>query len=185
MTPKQAIFYGEFIKDGNATRSARVAGSSEKSAHVDGCRMLKNAKVAAAIAGWRERQQVKYEITADRVLQELHKLATWDAKNLYDAEGNRIPIHLLDDVTRAAVAGVEDEETERTVLEAKAGATPEMLKTVKRIQRPKMADKGQNLERLGKYFKLFSDSTLSASVTAGASGLAGGSEITVTLVRPG
>lgn len=185
MTPRQAIFYGEFIKDGNATRAARVAGSSEKSAHVDGCRMLKNAKVAASVKAWRERQQAKYEITAERVLSELYKLATYDAGNLYDQEGNRIPVHLLDDVTRAAVCDVEDETTEATKLEAKTDVAPETLKTVKRRQRIKMAEKGQNLERLGKYFKLFGDSSFGASVAVGTGGLPADSEITVTLVRPG
>lgn len=185
MTPKQAIFYGEYIKDGNATRAARVAGAPQSSAHVEGARMLRNAKVAAAIAAWRSRQISKYEITAEKVIDELWKLATYDSGNLYDQEGNRIPVHLLDDVTRAAVCDVEDETTEATKMEAKTEAAPETLRTVKRKQRIRMAEKGQNLERLGKYFKLFSESTLSASVTAGGNGLGAGSEITVTLVRPG
>jgi phage terminase small subunit len=187
MTPKQARWYGEFIKDGNATRASRACGSSASSAAVDGARMLKNATVAAAIEAWRERQKSRMEITAERVLDELMKLATYDPGNLYDANGNRIPVHLLDDVTRAAVCDVEDETTEATKLEAKTGVDPETLKTVKRRQRIKMAEKGQNLERLGKYFKLFSDPTLSATATATmpGNGLPGGSEITVTLVRPG
>jgi phage terminase small subunit len=184
MTPKQAIFYGEYIKDGNATRAARVCGAPESSAHVYGARMLKNAKVSAAIAAWKARQLGRYEITAERVLDELFKLATYDSGNLYDADGNRIPVHLLDDVTRAAVCDVEDETTEATKLEAKTGAAPEMLRTLKHKQRIKLAEKGANLERLGKYFKLFSESAMSATVTPGAGGLPGGSEITVRFVRP-
>lgn len=185
MTPKQAIFYGEYIKDGNATRAARVAGAPQSSAHVEGARMLRNAKVSAAVAAWKARQIGRLEITAERVIDELYKLATYDSGNLYDQEGNRIPVHLLDDVTRAAVCDVEDETTEATKLEARTGATPEMLRTVKRKQRIRMAEKGANLERLGKYFKLFGDSALSATVIPGSGGLPGGSEITVTLVRPG
>lgn len=184
MTPKQARWYGEFIKDGNATRASRACGSSEASAAVDGARMLRNAKVSAAIAAWRARQIDKMEITAERVLQELYKLATYDAGNLYDQDGNRIPVHLLDDVTRAAVCDVEDETTEATKLEARTDVAPEMLRTVRRKQRIRMAEKGQNLERLGKYFKLFGDSSLSATATASLPG-SGSSEITVTLVRPG
>lgn len=148
MTPRQAIFYGEYIKDSNGTRAAIVAGFPESSAHVAAARMLKNAKVAAAIKAWRERQIIKYEITAESVLQELYKLAKYDSKNLYDSAGNRLPVHLLDDVTRAAVCDVEDETTETAV---------DTVKTVKRRQRVKMSDKGQNLERLGRYLKLFTD----------------------------
>lgn len=144
LNPRQAIFYGEYIKDGNGTRAAIAAGFPESSAHVAAARLLKNRKIAAAIEAWRQRQQEKLEITAERVLQELQKLATFDPGNLYDKEGQRIPVHLLDDVTRAAVAAVEDETVE-------AGSK------ITRKQRVKFADKGQNLERLGRYFKLFTD----------------------------
>lgn len=149
MTPRQAIFYGEYIKDGNGTRAAIAAGFPERSAHVAAARMLKNAKVAAAIEAWRERQCEKLEITAERVLQELAKLAYFDPKNLYDKDGNRIPVHLLDDLTRAAVAAVEDE--------TQASETEDGTRTVTRRQRVKMAEKGANLERLGKYLGLFKD----------------------------
>jgi phage terminase small subunit len=148
MNPRQAIFYGEYIKDGNATRAAIAAGSAENGAHVAGARMLKNAKVAAAIEAWKARQCERLEITAERVLQELARLAIYDPGHLYDKDGNQIPVHKLDDVTRAAIAGVED-ETETT---SQAGE-----KVTTRKQKVKFADKGQNLERLGKYFKLFTD----------------------------
>lgn len=185
MTPKQARWYGEYIKHGNATEASRACGSSEASARVDGVRMLTNANVSAALAAWRARHMDKMELTGERVVQELFKLAMYDAGNLYDVDGNRIPVHLLDDVTRAAVCDVEDETTEATKLEARTGAAPETLRTVKRKQRIRMAEKGQNLERLGKYFKLFGESTFGASVAVGAGGLPADSEITVTLVRPG
>jgi phage terminase small subunit len=154
MTPKQAIFYGEYIKDGNATRAAIAAGASEKNAHVAGARLLKNPAVAEAVAAWQARQVTKLEITAERVLSELVKLATYDPGNLYDKDGNQIPVHKLDDVTRAAVAGV-DIDTIETV---KIGPGSESATTIRTITRKmKLADKGANLERLGRYFKLFTD----------------------------
>ena len=145
--------------------------------------MLRNAKVAAAIEAWRARQVGRLEITAERVVDELFKLATYDAGNLYDQHGNRLPVHLLDDVTRAAVCDVEDETTEGTKLEARTDATPEMLRTLRRKQRIKLADKGQNLERLGRYFKLFDGDAFSAKLEAGPGGLTEGTQITVKLVR--
>lgn len=148
LNPRQASFYGEYIKDGNGTRAAIAAGFPESSAHVAAARLLKNPKIAAAIESWRERQKERFEITAEAVLDELFKLGTYDPKNLYDKDGNRIPVHLLDDFTRAAVAAVEDETTETTTMGSK---------TVTRNQKIKMAEKGANLERLGKYFKLFTD----------------------------
>lgn len=185
MTPKEAKFYGEYIKDENASRAARFIGASESSASVIGSRMLRNVRVAAAIKDWKARQLCRFELTAEMVLNEMRKLAFYDAGNLYDSDGNRIPVHLLDDVTRAAVCDVEDETTEATKLEARTGAAPETLRTVKRKQRIRMAEKGQNLERLGKYFKLFGESSFGASLAVGAGGLPADSEITVTFVRPG
>ncbi len=180
MTPRQAIFYGEYIKDSNGTRAAIAAGYPERSAHVASARMLRNAQVSAAIAAWRERQCEKLEITAERVLQELMKLATFDPGRLYDKDGVRIPVHLLDDVTRAAVAGVED-ETRETAGEKRGDGTAPV--TITRKQRIKMADKGPNLERLGKYLKLFGEGD-AFSATAKAPG-SEETELTVTLRRAG
>ena len=175
MTPRQAIFYGEYIKDGNATRAAITAGYEVRSASVTGAKLLKTPKVAAAIAAWRSRQCAKAEITAEVILQEIYKLAMYDPGNLYDEAGNQIPVHRLDDVTRAAVSSVED-VTQETGTKAK--------RVITRRQRIKLADKGANLERLGKHLKLFgAESEFSASVTG--AGVGTDAQITVTLVRPG
>jgi phage terminase small subunit len=181
MTPKQAIFYGEYIKDGNGTRAAIAAGFPEKSAHVAAARMLKNAKVAAAIAIWRERQCTKLEITAERTLQELAKLAYYDPGKLYDKDGNRIPVYQLDDFTRAAVSSVED-ETQETLGDADGEGVKPLVVT--RKQKLKMADKGSNLERLGKHLGLFGESSFGATVETGANGLPADSTIKIVLVRP-
>jgi phage terminase small subunit len=174
MTPKQAIFYGEYIKDENATRAAIAAGFPPASAHVAGSRMLKNAKVQAAIEDWKSRQVAKLELEADDVLRELKKILKCDVKNLYDpVTGNRIPVHLLDDFTRAAVAGVEDETTESTVGE---------VTTVRRNQRVKMADKLRAAELLGKYFKLYTDKSEVGGVGGGPIPVQ--QAITVTFVDP-
>lgn len=148
MTPKQAIFYGEYIKDSNGTRAAIAAGFPERSAHVAAARMLRNAKVSAAIEAWRKRRCEKLEITAERVLEEIAKLAFYDPGDLFDGGGNLKPLTELDDVTRAAIAGMDVE-----TLTCK-GDSPSLRTMVKKI---KLVDKGQNLERLGRYLKLFTD----------------------------
>lgn len=142
VTPKQGIFIAEYLVDGNATRAAIAAGYAASSAHVTGAKLLKNAKVAEALDSQKERRLGKLELTADRVLLELERLAYYDPGKLYDADGNPIPVHLLDEDTRRAVASVK--------VERKRGSASVTLDI-------KMADKGQNLERLGRYFKLFTD----------------------------
>jgi phage terminase small subunit len=49
LTPRQARFAAEFIKDGKASQAAVRAGFSEKGAHTQANRMLKNATVCAEI----------------------------------------------------------------------------------------------------------------------------------------
>jgi phage terminase small subunit len=171
ITPKQAIFISEYLIHGNGTRAAQAAGVPEKSAHTTASRWLKNPKIAAIIAERHAARAAKMEITAERVLRELARLAYFDAGNLYDAQGERIPLYRLDPNTRAAITAVED-ETRQT-----ANATT-------RVQRIKMADKGQNLERLGKYLHLFGDASFGATVETGSAGLPADSTIKIVLVRP-
>ena len=49
MTYKRDMFIEEYLKDGNATRSAKAAGYSERTAYAAGSRLLKNVEVQAAI----------------------------------------------------------------------------------------------------------------------------------------
>lgn len=172
LTPKQAMFAAEYLIDGNATRAAIAAGFEAANAHVQGARLLRNVKVAAAIAEAHARRMEKLDYRAEIVLRELMKLATFDPGKLYDADGNRIPVHRLDPDTRAAVSSVEDESREG----------PAFVTT--RVQRIRMADKVRPLELLGKYGKLFGDLAFSAEVTPGAGGLPADSTIRIVLVRP-
>jgi phage terminase small subunit len=171
MTPRQAIFYGEYIKDGNGTRATIAAGFPEKSAHVAAARMLKNAKVKAAIDGWSARTLQKLEMSAEEVLRELSKVGKFDARRLYDKDGNRLPVHLLDDVTAAAIVGVEDETTEG----------PCFVTT--RKQRVRAADKLRALELLGKRHRLFGEGDAFSATVQPASEDA--PRLTVTFVKAG
>lgn len=49
MNEKQKIFVTEYIKDLNATQAAKRAGYSEKSAHSQGIRLLKDERIKNAI----------------------------------------------------------------------------------------------------------------------------------------
>jgi phage terminase small subunit len=45
LNPKQLVFIQEYLRCGNGTQAAIAAGYSEKTAHVQGSRMLTNVKV--------------------------------------------------------------------------------------------------------------------------------------------
>jgi phage terminase small subunit len=139
LTPKQAIFVAEFLVDGNATRAAIAAGYSEASAAVTGARLLKNARTAKLIRFRQAQRVVKLDVTAERVLGELAKLSYFDPARLFDDQGKLRAITDLDEVTRAAVESVEVDPV------------------TGKLKKVAMAKKGQNLERLGRYLKLFTD----------------------------
>jgi phage terminase small subunit len=144
MTPRKATFITEYSLHGNGTQAAVKAGVPESSAHVTASRWLKEPKIAAAIDEQKERLKAKLELTAERVLLELMRIAYYDPAKLYDEHGERIPVHLLDEDTRRAVASIEDE-------------TRKASGTTTRSQYVKMADKKGAAELLGKYLKLFTE----------------------------
>lgn len=43
-------------------------------------------------------------ITLENMLAQISAIAMFDKRKLYDADGNRIPVHLLDDETAAALS---------------------------------------------------------------------------------
>jgi phage terminase small subunit len=150
LTAKQQRFVVEFLANGmNATRAAISAGYSEKTAESQGSRLLSNVKVAKIIGDKASKALAKREITAERVLDEIAKLAFLDPRKLFASDGSLVPIHELDDDTAASVAGLEVNE-----LFEGDGEQKHAYGLLKKI---KIADKGQNLERLGRYFKLFTD----------------------------
>ena len=79
---------------------------------------------------------------ADKLVQELMRIAWYDPGKLFYEDGTRIPVHLLDEDTRRAVASVEDE-----------------IEDGKRTQYVKMCDKKGAGELLGKYLKMWTDKT--------------------------
>lgn len=74
MTPKQRRFVDEYLIDGNATRAAKAAGyAGGQSAEVTGHRLLRNPKVAAAIADGERQRQKRTQIDQDWVINKIVK----------------------------------------------------------------------------------------------------------------
>lgn len=146
-TNKQEMFIKEYLIDLNATQAAIRAGYSEKTASQQGERLLRNVQVSAAIQEAMNKRSNKLEITAERVLQEIAKLAFYDPRNFFDDDGRIKPISELDDNTAMALGGIE-------TLHKIIGDDKDGMAVVTKI---KLVDKGQNLERLGRHLKLFTD----------------------------
>lgn len=107
LTDKQARFVDEYLVDLNATQAAARAGYSAKTANEQGSRLLANVSVRSAIEAAKKARSERTQITADRVLQELARLAFVDVRRLYREDGSMKAPHELDDDTAAALAAVE------------------------------------------------------------------------------
>lgn len=107
LTPKQALFVDEYLRDMNATQAARRAGYSAKTAETQGPRLLGNVRVQQAISAARERLAKKFEITRERVMLEYARLAFADPRNFFNDDGTLKRVPDLDDDAAAALAGFE------------------------------------------------------------------------------
>jgi phage terminase small subunit len=109
LTLKQERFIEEYLIDLNATQAAIRAGYSEKTARSQGQRLLTNVDIQEAIQKAMNKRSKRTEITQDRVLQELAKVAFADIKDFvsfrtektvmdYDSEGEPVAAysHVID-----------------------------------------------------------------------------------------
>ncbi len=78
LTPKQKAFIDEYLIDLNATQAAIRAGYSAKTAESRGSQLLRNIKVAEAVAKGQQERSQRTLTDADWVITQLvgnHKLA--------------------------------------------------------------------------------------------------------------
>lgn len=114
LTPRQARFVAEYLVDLNATQAARRAGYSEHTAQQQGTRLLSNALVRSAIERAKAERSTRLEVTQDRVVLELARLAFADARDYFEwgPEGVKVkPSSDLSDDQAAAVAEVSQTVT--------------------------------------------------------------------------
>ncbi|KPU94712.1 hypothetical protein APR50_10545 [Variovorax paradoxus] len=107
LTPKQERFVAEYLIDLNATQAATRAGYSARTANEQGARLLANVSVRFAIEAAKARRIERIELTADRVLTELARIAFFDIRKLYRENGSMKAPHELDDDAAAVLAGVD------------------------------------------------------------------------------
>lgn len=94
----------------NITNAALAAGFSPKTAASQGSRLLKHVEVQQALNTRRAEVLQKFQLTTDRTLQEIARLAFSDPRKFYRSDGTLKPIHELDDDCAATVASIEVDE---------------------------------------------------------------------------
>lgn len=148
LTAKQRRFVQEYLQDLNATQAAIRAGYSAKTANKMVGRLLVNVGIQQAIQAAMDRRATRLELSTDRVLQEIARLAFVDVRRFYEADGRLKALDTLDDDTAAALAGLEVvEEVGR-----EGDGTRVVLGLNKKV---KTWNKVAALELAGKHLKLF------------------------------
>lgn len=151
LTPQQARFVVEYLKDCNATRAAIRAGYSPRTADRQGSRLLRHRGVQQAVVGRRPAAEViavaKMELSVERTKQEIARLAYFDPRKLFRSDGKPLAITELDDDTAAAVAGLD-------VLEEYDGSGEERT-LVGHVKKWKIGDKNSALEKAAKILGLY------------------------------
>jgi len=134
LTAKQSKFVNEYLKDLNASQAAIRAGYSKNGTRSIANKLMTRADIKAEIALKMGKRSARTEVSADRVLLELSRLAFLDIRKAYGKDGALKAITDMDDDTVAAIAGFDVVES------VSSGEVTGVLKKIK------LSDKSRALE---------------------------------------
>ena len=143
LTPKQSRFVEEYLIDLNATQAAIRAGYSEKTAHTIGHENLIKPYIAAAIQEAQDSRSRRTEVTQDRVLLELARLAFSDLRQFTGWGPHGIQMKDSEELGDHDAACVQEVSLHRTG----SGYTMKF----------KLHDKTPAIKMLGQHLGMFSD----------------------------
>lgn len=140
MTKKQKRFCEEYLIDLNATQAAIRAGYSPDTAKAIGCENLTKPDIRAHIDRAMAERSRRTGVNADRVIQELAKIAFVNATDVIDPKTATVKENALPE-DMAAIQSVKVKTFGEDGLEREI----------------KMADKLRALEMLGRHLGMFKD----------------------------
>lgn len=153
LNPKQKLFVAEYLKDKSATQAAIRAGYSEKTAHSQGPRLLGHVGVKTAIAEGLERLHKKLDISAERIREELARIAFADmADHVSVGTEGEVRIKSFDEMPEGSSRCISGIKEKRRIL---AGAGEDAI--LESTLEYKHHDKVKALELLGKDQGMFKD----------------------------
>lgn len=161
LNPRQRILADKFLELGEATAAYRAAGykaKTDQAAYSGASEILSHPKVSAYVQMRRQEQAKNLDYGVQRVLQEVARIAFFDARRMFNKDGNLLPVHEMDDDTAAALASVE---VRRQTLEGKQCGPDDKesqdVNIVETISKVKVNDKGAALDKLMRYHGLYKD----------------------------
>lgn len=149
LTEKQKSFVDEYLIDLCATKAAIRAGYSKKTAKAQGCELLKNPKIKAAVARHRKARAERTGIDSDYVLHELATLADTNMLDYIKVDKNGTASVDLSKLTRDQAKAIQE-------------VTVDDIGGVITRVKFKLVDKLRTLDLLGKHTKVgaFIDKTV-------------------------
>ena len=138
LTPKQQKFVDEYLIDLNATQAAIRAGYSAKTAGWIGQQLLAKTHISEEIQSRRQELSEKTQVTQERIVLEMKRLALFDVRSLFRADGTPIPISELSDDAAAAIVGLDVV----SIGNSESG--------IGQVVKYKLPDKNKSLENLAK-----------------------------------
>lgn len=147
---RRQAFIDSYLATNNVTKAAIMAGYSKKTAASQGSRLLKDAKIAAAVADRQAAMRDTLEITAEAVKREVAKLAFASIGNFIKVGADGAPYVDFSEATPEHLAGLQAV----TVEEFKDGRSDK--REVRRVK-VTLGDKSRNLENLMKHFGMLKE----------------------------
>lgn len=152
LTPKQMRFVDEYMIDFNATQAAIRAGYSEKTANTIGAQNLAKLSIQAEIARRQKDLQRRTEVSQERVVKELARVAFADATDYVQVEARTVEKNDGTELSYQAVTLTETAELSADQRAAIAG----IKQGVNGVE-VKLHDKIKALELLGRHIGMFND----------------------------
>jgi phage terminase small subunit len=149
LSDKQIRFCNEYLVDYNGSKAAIRAGYSKKAAKEQASRMLTNANIQNYLSAKKEKVLNKLEISRERVMLEIGRLAFSNISQYFDENGNLKSLSDLSPEDVAALSSVEIKEEFDTVDGKKVSSGF--------ARKIKLWDKTKALEMLAKHFQIYSD----------------------------
>jgi phage terminase small subunit len=110
LTPRQQRFVEEYLVDLNAAQAAKRAGYSKKNIWVIGYENLRKPAIADAIRQALDERSERTQVTQDRVILELARIAFADIGRFLQYSQGEVTVEPLDQLSaddRAAIAQVD------------------------------------------------------------------------------
>lgn len=137
LNDKQVRFCREYVIDNNATQASIRAGYSKKTAHAIGEKLLRKVEVQSFINDLKQDLEKSTQISAQKVLLELSKIAFSNLGDYIYISDNEIMLKDWSKLTREQTAAVESVRKTRDGYQIK------------------LYNKTNSLELLGNHFNLF------------------------------